>query len=332
MGIDQETTTGIVVIGRNEGQRLVSCFESIPEVLRKRTIYVDSGSSDNSIHEASCRGISTCLLDMSQPFTAGRARDTGFRQIVKAFPELNFIHFIDGDCTFADNWLPHAIRFLLDHPQTGVICGRLKERYPDRSVYNRACDIEWTMLSKNQAYCGGTFLIRVDAYLNSGGFNTTMIAGEEPELCRRIRSMGFGVATQDTIMGFHDANILTFRQWWLRNTRTGFAYAESQNISGRFSSSSRSNRVIRTLFWSSFLPFAIVTLSLQHPAFLTMLVVYPIQMMRIAINLPIPQTRHKLIYGGFVLLAKFPETMGIIKFMFSRLLRVQHSIIEYKQP
>jgi glycosyltransferase involved in cell wall biosynthesis len=53
---------GIVVIGRNEGRRLVDCLASLGD-LANRTIYVDSGSTDCSQSNASSAGAQLLALN-----------------------------------------------------------------------------------------------------------------------------------------------------------------------------------------------------------------------------------------------------------------------------
>jgi len=70
---------GIVVIGRNEGERLRACFDALPGDA-SCVVYVDSGSTDGSVELARARGIHVVELDMSVPFTAARSRNEGIRQ------------------------------------------------------------------------------------------------------------------------------------------------------------------------------------------------------------------------------------------------------------
>src|SRR3982074_2080568 len=58
---------GVVVIGRNEGHRLITCLDSLSDALT--VIYVDSGSTDRSVQAAQDRGIHVVELDLSIPFT-----------------------------------------------------------------------------------------------------------------------------------------------------------------------------------------------------------------------------------------------------------------------
>ena len=71
------TVIGVVVIGRNEGQRLERCLRSLAQGADK-VMYVDSGSTDGSLQLAANLGVEVLALDMSTPFTAARARNEGF--------------------------------------------------------------------------------------------------------------------------------------------------------------------------------------------------------------------------------------------------------------
>src|SRR5207253_11412444 len=133
---------GVVVLGRNDGERLQRCLGS---VLRHTpaVVYVDSGSTDGSVPRSRSRGVAVVELDLSTPFTAARARNAGFAQLLRLHPDLAFVQFVDGDCELADGWLESARRELERSPEVAVTCGRLRERHPEASVYNRLCDMEW---------------------------------------------------------------------------------------------------------------------------------------------------------------------------------------------
>src|ERR1700733_8869724 len=70
---------GVVVIGRNEGQRLITCLQSLSDATA--VIYVDSNSTDGSVKAAQDRNINIIELDLSVPFTAARARNAGFTRL-----------------------------------------------------------------------------------------------------------------------------------------------------------------------------------------------------------------------------------------------------------
>ena len=89
--------TGVVVIGRNEGDRLTRCLASIGSTTSV-IVYVDSGSSDGSPMRAAAAGAVVHPLDLARPFTAARARNEGVLQLQRSSSLPDFTQFIDGDC------------------------------------------------------------------------------------------------------------------------------------------------------------------------------------------------------------------------------------------
>ena len=74
---------GVVIIGRNEGERLSNCIDAV-KMVNVNIVYVDSGSIDGSLEFARRSGITVVSLDPSRIFTAARARNEGFYAL-KAF-------------------------------------------------------------------------------------------------------------------------------------------------------------------------------------------------------------------------------------------------------
>jgi GT2 family glycosyltransferase len=218
---------GVIVIGRNEGERLRRCLDSL-EGLDATVVYVDSDSTDGSLGLARSRGVEVVELDMSVPFSAARARNAGFGRLLQIDPDVCFIQFLDGDCEVCDGWLDQALRALEDQPRAAVVFGKLRERFPECSLYNRMADIEWNMPIEPVAgrgvalMCGGIAMIRVDAFRAVGGFDPSIPAGEEPELCQRLHRAGWSVVRLDAEMSWHDSGMLRFRQWARRQVRTGY--------------------------------------------------------------------------------------------------------------
>ena len=124
-----DTGIGVVVIGRNEGQRLERCLMSLMG-RADQLVYVDSGSSDGSVQLANRLGVEVVALDMTQPFTAARARNEGFACLQGIVPGIRHVQFVDGDCEVDAGWLGKAQAFLDQHPDVAVVCGRRRERFP----------------------------------------------------------------------------------------------------------------------------------------------------------------------------------------------------------
>ncbi len=222
---------GAVVIGRNEGDRLRICLESILH-LAVQTVYVDSGSTDSSVKMARDIGVEVVQLDMSIPFTAARARNEGFNRLLELEPGISYVQFVDGDCEMQHSWSEAALCFLQQHEYVAVVCGRRRERFPERSIYNLLCDIEWNTPIGEAKACGGDAMMRVQAFSGVQGFRNNLIAGEEPELCVRLRQAGWKIWRLVEEMTLHDAAMNRFSQWWKRSVRAGYAFAEGAAIHG----------------------------------------------------------------------------------------------------
>jgi GT2 family glycosyltransferase len=305
---------GVVIIGRNEGERLMLCFDS---VLRDQVtlIYVDSGSTDGSLESARSRGIDVVALDMSLPFTAARARNAGFKRLRELAPQSTYVQFVDGDCELIEGWLEAARSYLEERPEVACLCGRLRERYPERSVYNRLCDVEWDRPAGQTDACGGIAMMRCAVVEALGGFREDMVAGEEPELCLRIRRHGELIWRLPDPMAWHDANMLRFRQWWKRTKRVGFAYAQSMWLQGRSPERAALRRCTMAWLWALGPPLAAVTGGfIWGTAALWLLLVYPVNVLRLAVGGRGPwQVRFQR--AAFLVMGHFPEFLGQLQFI-----------------
>lgn len=321
-------SVGVVVIGRNEGDRLAQCLRSVPANI-ERVVYVDSGSTDNSTALAAEAGATVIALDMSVPFTAARARNTGFQALCES-GDPTLVQFIDGDCEFDPDWFSTAENFLSTHPKAAVVCGRRRERFPYATVYNRLCDWEWNTPVGPTKACGGDAMMRADVFKQVDGFRDTMIAGEEPELCVRIRAQGWEVWRLDAEMTLHDAAMTRFNQWWKRTRRSGHAFAEGAALHGAPPERHSASAVQRILKWGLFAPIAILLLAATiTPWALLLAAIYPLQVSRLALR---EGAGHRTSWerGFFLTLGNFAEAQGILEYYWRRFRGGEIKIIEYK--
>jgi GT2 family glycosyltransferase len=322
-------TIGVVAIGRNEGERLEQCLRSAA-CLAVVVVYVDSGSTDGSIEVARNLGVSVLALDLSIPFTAARARNEGFRRLVELVPDLRYVQFVDGDCEIAKGWLDDAALFLDAHANIAVVCGRRRERYPGRSVYNMLCDIEWDSPAGEAKACGGDAMMRVDAFASMKGYCARLIAGEEPELCVRLRAAGWHIWHLAEEMTLHDAAILHFGQWWQRNLRGGYAFAQGADMHGAPPERHCMRESYSIWIWGAGIPLAMLAGVTSWSAWgLSLLAIYPLQIIRLALRGK-RSTRENWLRATFLVLGKFPEMLGQLKFMAHRYAGGQPRLIEYK--
>ncbi|HHJ1297749.1 glycosyltransferase [Pseudomonas sp. P1B16] len=324
-----ETGIGVVVIGRNEGLRLERCLRSLAHGA-DQVVYVDSGSSDGSVAMAQALGVHVLALDMARPFTAARARNEGFACLQRLLPSMRYVQFVDGDCEVDPGWLASAQAFLQAHPEVAVVCGRRRERFPQRSIYNWLCDLEWDTPIGEAKACGGDALMRVDAFTQVGGFRPDLIAGEEPELCVRLRAKGWKIWRLAAEMTLHDAAMTHFRQWWRRSLRAGHAYAEGAFLHGGAPEHHWLRESRRAWLWGLGIPLATVLASgLLGGWALLLLLIYPLQAARLA-RRGGKSRRENWLQAVFLVLGKFPEMLGQVKFLLNRFAAGKAALIEYK--
>lgn len=319
-------TIGAVAIGRNEGARLIACIAALRTALPPDApiIYVDSGSTDGSVTAAQDRGAQVVQLDMAQPFTAARARNAGLDRLrVLGAPDL--VQFVDGDCALQPGWIGIATTFLMDRPDVAVACGRRRERYPEASIYNRLIDAEWdTPLGEAKA-CGGDALMRMAALDDVEGFDSSLIAGEEPELCVRLRQAGWRIWRLDAEMTRHDADLTRLGQFWARARRAGHAYAEGAALHGAPPERHKVAETRRALIWGAALPLvAVAGAVLIHPAALLILLAWPLQALRLRLK------GRDWAEASFLTLSKLPEAQGVLGYWLGRLRGRKRGLIEYK--
>ncbi len=324
----------IVIIGRNEGERLNRCLASLPKETMR--IYVDSGSTDGSQEHARGLGVTVVDLDRTTGFTAARARNAGLAVVRQNATQPEFVQMIDGDCELDPSWIDKGVAALQAEPDLAVVFGRRRERFPTRSIYNRQCDDEWNVPIGYAASCGGDALFRLAALTAVGDYNADLIAGEEPDLCLRLSRADWKIKRIDAEMTLHDAALTRFSQWWRRARRSGHAYAEHAWRHGAQSIPSWRRQVSSIMLWGLAIPLTTVALFIAWALgyatgliVLALIALYPLQVLRIGLR----QTQHGrrgFGYAALIIVGKFAELGGMVRFHLSRLRGYAPRIIEYK--
>jgi GT2 family glycosyltransferase len=323
---------GIVAIGRNEGDRLVRCLRSV-SILGTPVVYVDSGSSDRSVEVAQAFGAIVIELDSSVPFGPARARNEGARRLLELDPAVQFIQFIDGDCELREGWIAAAVRQLRENPRAAAVAGRLRERSPQASIYNRICDIEWDGPIGEVTACGGIAMMRQQAFQEVGGFDASVLAAEDDEICLRLRRRGWTIVRISAEMALHDAGMSRLRQWWRRAKRCGYAYAQGAKMHGRSPDRHFVREVQRSWLWGFFLPaLALAAAWPTRGASLLLLACYPLQFARIyrSMRLRGVGAVSGAAYASSCIVSKFAEVAGAWKFKMKERRGTPMQLIEHR--
>ena len=325
---------GVVVIGRNEGERLRKCLASVRSA-QYPLVYVDSGSVDDSLEIARSLHAEVVELDPARPFSAARARNEGHARLLECSPAIRFVQFVDGDCTLLDGWLDAAVQALQEDVRRAAVSGHLLERNADASPYNRLCALEWKSCPgdlRNFSGLIGIAAIRSDVLLELGGYNPQVIAGEDSELGVRMGLAGYKVTKLDHAMATHDADISSFHQWWRRAVRAGHAIGQRAHLNGRSVLRDGMRERNSTLFWGICLP-AVILITMVPSRGLSSIALGAYA----ALGWRVWRGRRQAgdttgdawLYTKFVIVAKFAHAVGLLKFFLNRIAR-RYEIIEYK--
>jgi glycosyltransferase involved in cell wall biosynthesis len=324
---------GVVVIGRNEGERLRQCLASVVGQ-SAGLVYVDSGSTDRSVEVARSFRAEVVELDTTIPFTAARARNAGFSRLIAKHPDLQYVQFVDGDCKVDPDWIGRARYVLEANPAAAVVCGRRSERFRWASLYNRLCDMEWDTPIGEATACGGDALMRAEAFRAAGGFDDGLMAGEEVELCLRLRARGNKVLRIDAEMTLHDAAMLRFGQWWRRSVRTGYGLAACQHATRNTATPLWKRENNSNWLYGLVLPaVALAAAPWTHGLSLLLLAAYAV----LAVRVYRGRLRHgnvwqdARLYAAFCVLGKFAQALGQSRFHYDRLRSSRSGLIEYKE-
>ena len=329
-----QDSIGFVAIGRNEGERLKSALRALQSICPDSpVVYVDSGSTDGSVDFARSLGMMVVELDLSSPFTAARARNAGFEELISQHPRLEYVQFLDGDCKLHPEWPEAAMTALQQYDRAAVVSGLRMEQFPEASLYNMLMDIEWrTPIGETKAVLGD-MCVRTDVFREVGGFNSKIIAAEDDDICLRIRRAGYRVYRIDAKMSEHDANIMRLGQWLKRAMRCGYGYANIHELHGNGPDRYFRRELYRVLLWGGIVPLTLLVSLIVYPPLAALIIAgYALLVSRVAFrrfrqgDSPITA----LVYGALMYVGKVPELFGVLSYWKNRFLSRNHTLIEYK--
>lgn len=205
-----------IIIGRNEGERLRKCLESVDETLEKNSfhdaevIYVDSNSTDNSIDIAtSFKG--TRIFKIISPCNAAVARNIGALESIG-----DVLVFVDGDMEI----IPGFFKSIFDEnslPIYEFISGQWENYYYDNKGNLSHVEKYHKKLNKDkfQTTTGGLFIISKKLWSKVGGMDTKFMAGEDLDLGLRLSKIGVKLLRKKELMAkHHTIHYFSIRRVW----------------------------------------------------------------------------------------------------------------------
>jgi GT2 family glycosyltransferase len=280
-------------------------------------------------------GVPVVELDPTRPFSAGRGRNEGLAEALRRWPSIQYVLFLDGDCVLDPDFPAAALGCFQEQLDCAIVTGHLLERYPEASVYNRLCAIEWRSPAgriENMSGLGGIMIARISAFREVGGFDEQAIAGEEPDLGIRLGLAGYSIIKIDQAMATHDAQMSRFGQWWKRAVRSGHALAHRYARHGRTRFRDGRRELRSVLFWGLIMPLCVLVL-LWPTRGLSLLLLggYALLGWRVYRHFRSSglASSDSWLVTRFILYGKFAELLGVFRYALNRA-RGRFEIIEYK--
>jgi GT2 family glycosyltransferase len=226
----------------------------------------------------------------------------------------------------------------MDDPNVAVVWGQRRETYPEHSLYNRVLDLDWIYPPGVSDFCGGDALMRRSVLEQVGGFSEDLIAGEEPELCQRIRGKGYVILHIDQPMTRHDLAMTRFQAYWKRALRAGHAYAEvSQRMKATafplWAGECRRNALHATILIMLLLgAIALSVISGSILPCLGLIFAYTFLILRSAYKASWKKASSftLLLYGLHSHFQQIPIACGQLSYWYHRFRNQQQGLIEYK--
>lgn len=331
--------TGIVIIGRNEAHHLEWSLRS---VLHEGLpcVYADCLSRDASLPIARKLKIPVVMVS-GEMLTAAKARNTGFNCLTAQFPSLEYIQFLDGDCQLKANWIATAVKILDENPRLAAISGILEERYPHAGLFHRLAAIEWHLAFQAPHRCGGVTLFRASALRDADGFNDVIRAGEEPELCHRLRQRGWEFKKVELPMATHDLGHASWRTWCRRQMRNGGGALQVYRLHAHEPQPLLRSYLFSIALWTLAGPLTALIatvaagLAVGFAAGLIVLMAACLGYVWQAWRIRAYVRRHgignsALVYSCMALAGKFPELLGVLFYTFEERFKGKPSLLSQK--
>ena len=236
----------IVVIGKNEADNLDATFTAVRQIdypaEKIESIYVDTGSTDNSV-EIALKYTPSVFIEKSCWPTPGLARNRG---LLEASHDI--LHFIDGDIQIHRDYLKTAVKKLAE-PGIQAVYGFLEEK--STQGVNRVLLSHWQRKKPGYSQAtggGGTY--EKKALLAVDGYDERIRKGQETDLGERFREAGCRIWLLDTVMGTHDYGVASIADYFKIQVIDGKSksYNMLLNKNGIFFSNNKKRAVNNLIF------------------------------------------------------------------------------------
>lgn len=191
-------TVAVVVPARNESAFIDKCLaaliaQSYPSNLLSVTV-VDNESIDDTHAIATARGIRVVSIGN---VLVGEVRNFGAR-----LSHSDVIAFVDADCVVGCDWVRAAVDALRD-PVVGAVGGDCLSNSAGTWVETAWKDTSPSQAARVSALPGASMAFRRTTFESVGGFNGNLSAGEDDDICARVRSQKLEIVAIPACQSVH---------------------------------------------------------------------------------------------------------------------------------
>lgn len=205
-----ELSVCFVVPMLNEEDFIDNCLKSIQHNRKHNdlVVVVDNGSEDNSVNIVN--KYNDIILLVRPNFKVGELRNVG-----ASLASTDLIAFVDADCVLCDTWRVSVEDTFRD---SSVAMSGSKYSVPDDAGWISKI---WFSQRVSEARMvpyinSGNLIVRTEIFNGVGGFNSSLITGEDSELCWRIRSTGGGIVENPDICAIHYGSPSSLRKFYVQ--------------------------------------------------------------------------------------------------------------------
>jgi len=194
------TTLAIIIPVKNDARRLARCLAAIAgnhfDPREATVIVADNGSTDDSRRVASAAGARVLALP--------GLRVSEMRNHAAAATDADLLAFIDADHEIVPDWIPTAFS-ALGRPDIGA-AGALYSAPENGTWVQKMYGVlrGRTKGRSEVAWLGsGNLVVRRSAFQQLGGFDPSLEACEDVDLCQRLRSANWTIIGDERLGSVH---------------------------------------------------------------------------------------------------------------------------------
>lgn len=188
----------VVIPAYNEAEVLPGLLSSLAPVIGNsewEVWVVDNGSTDRTAEVAREAGASVVAISKASP---GCGRNVG-----AAVASGKILAFLDADVVVTTTWLAELQRISVNMEQGGVLTGDVYDIRSEPSWIEQCWFGSMYRRGIRKYINGGNLVIAREDFVKLGGFNESLVSGEDVEFCERAGALGLQIIPNRSLHVIH---------------------------------------------------------------------------------------------------------------------------------